>query len=356
MASYLVHRDLNISFYPTHCQLLSSTTCFRELTNSSGNVYMPPHPQRCTQLGNVAQGRQGKVTTDHGFGLRSLEPPGTTPVSENLFRKMSTYKFGSDPKSNTLGSTNRQNVIQETNKKRTLLKDSSWIKSKPEEEEEKIKEENFGRSVLNKYKSTEHLDRDNDKEEKTPIHNRFKSDDALDRISLRNTSERGNKSATLERMPMSEPDPINKSRQSWAPSNKTTTTTTTEESKRKSWAPTNRNTTTTTTTTSTETKQVVPTKTDAQKITIYSSDTRTTDKPTKTNFIDSVRSRFEKAEEKPSPPTSPPARNDIRPAYPAKPVPIDSGERRTAVERKQRSQDLDNLIGVSSSNVVNKKG
>ncbi|XP_073470446.1 sciellin isoform X48 [Aquarana catesbeiana] len=271
---------------------------------------------------------------------------------------MSTYtfnKFGSDAKSNTLGSVSRDNVIQDVNKRRTLLKDSSWIKTRPEDEEDKMKEENFGKSLLNRYKSQENLDKANDKEEKTSIHNRFKSDDALDRISLRNTSERGNKSATLERMPMSESDPINK-RQSWAPSNKTTTTTTTtttEESKRKSWAPTNRNTTITTTT---ETKPAVPSKPDGQKITIYSSDTRTTDMPTRTNFIDSARSRFEKTEEKPSLPTSPPARIDSRPAYPSKPVILDSGERRSAVDRKQRSQDLDNLIDVSSSRVVKSKG
>ncbi|XP_040197353.1 sciellin isoform X13 [Rana temporaria] len=270
---------------------------------------------------------------------------------------MSTYtfnKYGSDAKSNTLGSVSRENVIQDVNKRRTLLKDSSWIKSRPEDEEDKMKEENFGKSLLNKYKSQENLDKDNDKEEKATIHNRFKSDDALDRISLRNTSERGNKSATLERMPMSESDTINK-RQSWAPSNKTTTTTTTttEESKRKSWAPTNRNTTITTTT---ETKPAVSSKPDGQKITIYSSDARTTDMPTRTNFIDSARSRFEKTEEKPSPPTSPPARIGNRPAYPSKPVTSDSGERRSAVERKQRSQDLDNLIDVSSSRVVKSKG
>ncbi|XP_072266999.1 sciellin isoform X8 [Pyxicephalus adspersus] len=269
---------------------------------------------------------------------------------------MSTYsfnKFGNaNAKSNTLGSVNRQDVIQEANKKRTLLKDSSWIKRQPEEEEEKIKDENFGKSILNRYKSQENLDRDNDKEEKTTIHNRFKSDDALDRISLRNTSERGNKSATLERIPMSEPEPVNKSRQSWAPSNRTTTTTT-EESKRKSWGPTNRSTTTTTTT---ETKPALPNKPDGQKITIYSSDTRTADKPTRTNFIDSARSRFEKTEDKPNLPTSPPARIDSRPPYPTKPVTSDSGERRSTVDRRQRSQDLDNLIEVSSSRVVNNKG
>ncbi|XP_069826764.1 sciellin isoform X1 [Dendropsophus ebraccatus] len=299
--------------------------------------------------------------------------------------KMSTFSFnksGNDAKSNTLGSINRQNVIQETNRRRTLLNDNSWIKNRPEEEEEKIKDENYGKSVLNRYKSQEDLDSGFDKEEKKPIHNRFKSDDALDRIPSRNTFQGGNKAATLERLPMSGPEATNKSeteatnkRQSWAPSNKattTTTTTTTEESKRKSWAPTNRNTTTTTTTTTTnETRQVVPGKPEGQKITISSSDTKVTDKQPRSSFIDSARSRFEKTEEKPSPPTSPRIQNadekpklpprspiaktDGRPSYPSKPVIPEIGERRSAVERKQRSQDIDNLIDVSTSKVASSK-
>ncbi|XP_073520182.1 sciellin isoform X2 [Phyllobates terribilis] len=287
---------------------------------------------------------------------------------------MSTFSFnksGNDAKSNTLGSMNRQNVIQETNKKRTLLKDSSWIKNRPEEEEEKIRDENYGKSVLNRYKSQEDLDSAMDKEDKKPIHNRFRSDDALDRIPSRNTYEGGNKAATLERVPMSGPEATNKSRQSWAPSNKTTTSTTTEESKRKSWTPTNRNSTTTTTTTTTETRQVVPGKPEGQKITIFSSDTRTADKQPRAAFVDSARTRFEKTEEKPSPPTSPriqyvdekpnlPPRSPIakteeRPSYPSKPVTSETGERRSPMERKQRSQDIDNLIEISTSKVASNK-
>ncbi|XP_044141178.1 sciellin isoform X3 [Bufo gargarizans] len=287
---------------------------------------------------------------------------------------MSTYsKPGNDGKSNTLGSMNRQNVIQETNKRRTLLTDNSWIKNRPEEEEEKIRDENFGKSVLSRYKSQDNLDSGTEKDEKKqPIHNRFKSDDALDRIPSRNTFEGGNKAATLERVPMSGTEATNK-RQSWAPSNKTTTTTTTtEESKRKSWAPTNRNSTTTTTTTrTTESRQVVPGKPEGQKITIFSSDTRTTDIQPKSSFIDSARSRFEKNEEKLSPtpspriqnvdekprlpPKSPTAKTDDRPAYPSKPVNPEAGERRSALERKQRSQNIDNLIEVSTSKVSSNK-
>ncbi|XP_068123996.1 sciellin isoform X2 [Hyperolius riggenbachi] len=298
---------------------------------------------------------------------------------------MSTYTFnksGNDSKSNTLGSMTRQNVIQETSKRRSFLTDNSWIKSRPEEEEEKIKDENFGRAILNRYKSQDGLERDNDNDEdRQTIHNRFKSDDALDRIPLRNTSERGSKAATLERMPMSGPDTTNK-RYSMGPGDKltttSTTTTTTDDSKRKSWGPTNRgtsSTTTTTTTTTSENKPAVPGKQETQKITIYSSDSRAADKPTRTSFIDTARSRFEKADEKPSVPTSPPpkfeirteekpkvtplsptARTNDRPPFPAKPVVTDNGERRTTVDRKQRSKDLENLIEVSSSKVVSNKG
>ncbi|KAG8586252.1 hypothetical protein GDO81_005315 [Engystomops pustulosus] len=288
---------------------------------------------------------------------------------------MSTYSFnksGNDGKSSTLGSMNREHVIQETNKRRTLLNDNSWIKKRPEEEEEKIKDENFGKSVLSRYKSQEDLDSGMEKEDKKPIHNRFRSDDALDRIPSRNTFEGGNKATTLERVPISGPEVTNKSRQSWAPSNKTSTTTTTvEESKRKSWAPTNRNTSTTTTTTTTETRQVVPGKADGQKITITSSDTRTVDKQPRASFVDSARSRFEKTEEKPSPPTSPrvinadekpklPPKSPIAktadyPSYPSKPILTETGERRSPLERKQRSQDIDNLIDISSSKVASTK-
>ncbi|KAG9492136.1 hypothetical protein GDO78_000575 [Eleutherodactylus coqui] len=110
-------------------------------------------------------------------------------------------KSGNEAKSNTLGSMNRANVIQEANKRRTLLQDNSWIKTRPEDEDGKIKDVNFGKTVLNRYKSEEDLD-SIDKEEKTSIHSRFKSDNALDRIPSRNAYEAGHKAATLERVPM----------------------------------------------------------------------------------------------------------------------------------------------------------
>ncbi|XP_053563876.1 sciellin isoform X49 [Bombina bombina] len=287
---------------------------------------------------------------------------------------MSAYNYnkspGNDSKSFTLGSVNRQQVMQETNKRRTLLQDNSWIK-KRQEEEDKQKDENFGKTILSHYKSQDNLDRDNALEDTKPIHNRFKSDDALDRISLKNTSERGNKAATLERLPWSGSADTENKRQSWTPGNRTTTTTTTEETKRKSWAPSSKASTTTTTTT--ETKQVtLPTKQDGQKITIYSSEVNTTDKPTRGSLVDSARSRFEKTEEKsklPPLPVSPPAKTDLRvgekpkllprsppakieerPSYPTntKLSATEASERRSTGERKQRSQDLDNLIEVSS--------
>ncbi|CAH2223768.1 sciellin isoform X1 [Pelobates cultripes] len=286
---------------------------------------------------------------------------------------------GNESKSATLGSVNRQNVIQEANRRRTLLQDNSWIKNRPEEEEEKIRDENYGKNVLSRYKSQDDLDRDTDKGDTKPIHNRFKSDDALDRISLKHTPERGNRSATLERVPKS--DESDGKRQSWSPGNRTastTTTTTTEENKRQSWAPSNR-----TSITTTETKRSsLPTKQEGQKITIYSSDERTSDKPVRSSLIDSARSRFEKSDDKPKlPPTSPtsplpktdlrfqntedkpkvvprvsPAKTDEKPTYPTKPAVSQTGERRTVVERRQRSQDIDHLIDVTTTRTSSSKG
>ncbi|KAM4795977.1 sciellin [Rhinophrynus dorsalis] len=266
---------------------------------------------------------------------------------------MATFSFnrspGNDSKSSTLGSINRQHVIQETNKRRTLLTDNSWIKNRPAEEEEKIKDENYGKSVLNRYKSQDNLDsREDESKETKPLHNRFKSDDALDRISLRNTSDRGSKAATLERVPISGTSEYENKRQSWTPGNKTTTTTITDESKRKSWTPTNKSSFTTT-----ETKPVtLPSKQEGQKITVYSSDVSTKDKPTRSNLVDSTRSRFEKPEEKPKlPPSSisPSAKSDTRPSYAAKPAVTESNQRRSTLERKQREDELDDLIEFSQN-------
>uniref|UniRef100_A0A8C5LNR5 Sciellin n=1 Tax=Leptobrachium leishanense TaxID=445787 RepID=A0A8C5LNR5_9ANUR len=345
---------------------------------------------------------------------------------------------GNESKSATLGSGSKQSAIQDANKKRTLLKDSSWIKSRPENDEEKPKDENYGKNILSRYKSQDDLDRDTENGDTKPIHNRFKSDDALDRISLKNTSERGNRSATLERFPTSENTEPESKRQPWPPGNKTTTpteetkkqpvlpgnrttttTTTTEETKKQPWTSSNRNVTTTETTQSS-----LPGKQDGQKITIYSSDSRTSDKP-RSNLIDSTRTRFEKTEEKPKPPPTPtspvpktdirspntenksfvmpklspvkvdekspntenksfvmpklspvkidekpqtnvdkpyvtprlsPAKTEDKPSYPVKPPASQPGERRSVVERKQRSQDIDNLIDVTSTRKSSNKG
>ncbi|GAA6224069.1 sciellin [Lates japonicus] len=54
-------------------------------------------------------------------------------------------------------STSSSQVIEDTTKKSSLLKDNSWIK-KPDDEDEAVdRDPNFGRSVLSRYKSNETL-------------------------------------------------------------------------------------------------------------------------------------------------------------------------------------------------------
>ncbi|XP_041440238.1 sciellin isoform X11 [Xenopus laevis] len=167
----------------------------------------------------------------------------------SFFRKSS----GNEAKSATLGSVSRQNVIQDTNKRRSLLQDNSWIKNRPTEEENKSKDENFGKNILSHYKSQDNLDRPAEDEGTNRIHNRFKSDDALDS----DKSEYENK------------------RQSWTPGSRTTATTTSTEDKRKSWTPLNKSTITTT-----ETKHI----------------NQPTDKSTTASWIDSAKTRNQNIE------------------------------------------------------------
>eukprot|EP00079_Xenopus_tropicalis_P033377 XP_017947148.1 PREDICTED: sciellin isoform X7 [Xenopus tropicalis] len=233
----------------------------------------------------------------------------------------SNASSGNESKSATLGSVSRQNVIQDTNKRRTLLQDSSWIKNRPTEEEEKSREENFGKSILNRYKSQDNLDRPEEDDAPKRIHNRFKSDDALDRIPLKNTSERGNKAATLERLPVSEKSEYEKKRQSWTPGSRTTTTTTTIEDKRKSWAPLNRSTITTT-----ETKPF----------------NQSTDKSATSSWVDSAKSSSEKPKVVPRSPT---ANTDNRNQNIDKFVEVSS----TTIKSTKGTDELDNLIDIKPS-------
>ncbi|KAG8452230.1 hypothetical protein GDO86_004143 [Hymenochirus boettgeri] len=257
---------------------------------------------------------------------------------------MSNYRAGApagkkkkESKCSTLGSVNRQHVMQETNKRRSLLQDNSWIKRRPEEEEveEKMKDENYGKSILNRYKSQENLDRSNEEQGPKIIHNRFKSDDALDRISSKSTSEGGNQLASLERKPVSGKSEYDSKRQSWTPGSRTTTTTTstttTTEDKRKSWTPTSRSIVTTTETTHT----------------IQSSD-----KPTTTNWFDSAKSRFEKSEQKlPPSPSSSLVKNDSRNTDELDSL---SEMKSSPVKENNRTDELNNLIDIKPTTLKGK--
>ncbi|XP_013920065.1 PREDICTED: sciellin [Thamnophis sirtalis] len=115
---------------------------------------------------------------------------------------MSTFTVGkpkhnkNETKNASLAMKSRQQVINEVNKRRTLLQDNSWIKKKPEEEGTN---ENYGRVVLNQYKSQENLHRNMEAEddEKT-ILNRYRSDTTLDRIPGRSDTNKVNTSPVLD--------------------------------------------------------------------------------------------------------------------------------------------------------------
>ncbi|XP_019466154.1 sciellin isoform X2 [Meleagris gallopavo] len=120
----------------------------------------------------------------------------------------------SDKKSPSVAIKSRQQANHDVNKRRTLLQDNSWIKKRPEEESA---DENYGRAVLNQYKSQDSLHRSaNEKEDQKTALGRYRSDTNLDRIC---DIDKINKSPTLNNK--------QNSRQSWMPppvsSNKTMT-------------------------------------------------------------------------------------------------------------------------------------
>ncbi|XP_053521435.1 sciellin isoform X3 [Artibeus jamaicensis] len=100
--------------------------------------------------------------------------------------------------STTRGTTQRQQGFLEVNKRRTFLQDSSWIKSRPEEE----RDENYGRVVLNRHNSQDALDRNtNERNELKATLSRYRSDDTLDRISDRRDAAKTYKANALDNQP-----------------------------------------------------------------------------------------------------------------------------------------------------------
>ncbi|XP_062422842.1 sciellin isoform X1 [Rhea pennata] len=135
----------------------------------------------------------------------------------------------SDNKSPSVAIKSRLQVIQDINKRRTLLQDNSWIKKRSEEESA---DENYGRAVLNQYKSQDslHSSSTNEKEDQKSMLGRYKSDTTLDRIPAR-SDDKINKFTTL--------DNKQSNRQSWTPAASSTNTAATSpiKKKRQSWMP-----------------------------------------------------------------------------------------------------------------------
>ncbi|NXM72778.1 SCEL protein, partial [Serilophus lunatus] len=131
-----------------------------------------------------------------------------------------------DKKSPSVAIKSRQQATHDINKRRTLLQDNSWIKKRPEEESA---DENYGRAVLNQYKSQDSLHSSTN--EKETVLGRYRSDTTLDRIPDRRDINDVNKSPALN-------DKQN-SRQSWTPDAASTNTTATSpiKKKRQSWMP-----------------------------------------------------------------------------------------------------------------------
>ncbi|NXK10424.1 SCEL protein, partial [Herpetotheres cachinnans] len=132
-------------------------------------------------------------------------------------------------KSPSVAIKSRQQSTHDINKRRTLLQDNSWIKKRPEEESA---DENYGRAVLNQYKSQDSLHSStNEKEDQKAVLGRYRSDTTLDRIPARSDIDKINTSPALNNK--------QSNRQSWTPSaaSENTAATSPIKKKRQSWMP-----------------------------------------------------------------------------------------------------------------------
>ncbi|NXP24312.1 SCEL protein, partial [Scytalopus superciliaris] len=158
-----------------------------------------------------------------------------------------------DKKSPSVAVKSRQQAAHDINKRRTLLQDNSWIKKRPEEESA---DENYGRAVLNQYKSQDSLHSSaNEKEDQTAVLGRYRSDTTLDRIPARSNIDKVHESPTLNNK--------QNNRQSWTPNALPTNTAATSsiKKKRQSWMPPPVS-SSKTTTQAEETKQTTPENSD----------------------------------------------------------------------------------------------
>ncbi|NXY70432.1 SCEL protein, partial [Glareola pratincola] len=146
-----------------------------------------------------------------------------------IFIFKTRFSAFADNKSPSVAIKSRQQANHDINKRRTLLQDNSWIKKRPEEESA---DENYGRAVLNQYKSQDSLhSTTNEKEDHKAVLGRYRSDTTLDRIPDRNDTDKINQSPTLSNK--------QSNRQSWTPNASSTNTAVTSpiKKKRQSWMP-----------------------------------------------------------------------------------------------------------------------
>ncbi|XP_053168484.1 sciellin [Hemicordylus capensis] len=251
---------------------------------------------------------------------------------------MATFSVGKsshnkeDTKNASIAMKSRQQVINEVNKRRTLLQDNSWIKKRAEEENT---DENYGKVVLNQYKSQDSLHRDPDeKDDQKALLSRYRSDSTLDRISGKSDADKANKLPTLDGRHSNNKEsgisgnadtatsPVKKKRQSWMPppvsSQKPRVDDT--EQKRHSWTPSN-----TAAAVAINNKNTSSTsdKPGGPKMTIYSSEAITSPNDV---VNDQPRTR------------------QVCPAKPSE----SNADRSSTTEKIGRNQDLDNLIKVKA--------
>uniref|UniRef100_A0A452HDX2 LIM zinc-binding domain-containing protein n=1 Tax=Gopherus agassizii TaxID=38772 RepID=A0A452HDX2_9SAUR len=210
---------------------------------------------------------------------------------------MSTFTTGkSSP--NQSGKSRQQVVHDDNSKRRTLLQDSSWIKKRPEEE-----------SNLN------------EKEDQKVLLCQYRSDTTLDRISDTRDADKANNSPPL--------DNRTNNRQSWTPSNTSTTTTTASpvKHKRQSWMP--------------------PPVSGYKNATVTVENKGQSRTPLDTTTTTTVDTRRIASSENPEGP-----KMQVSPTKPG----ISVTERRITTERTTRSQDLDNLKKNPTTHTNNKGG
>nr|XP_009668577.1 PREDICTED: sciellin [Struthio camelus australis] len=226
-----------------------------------------------------------------------------------------------DNKSPSVAIKSRQQVIQDINKRRTLLQDNSWIKKRSEEESA---DENYGRAVLNQYKSQDslHSSSINEKEDQKALLGRYRSDTTLDRMPARSDADKINTFPAL--------DNKQSNRQSWTPTTSSPNTAATSpiKKKRQSWMPPPVSSCKTTTDT-VETKETTSENSEAPTMTAFSSE-QVTPQKSKTDMVNQAIARGKDLEE--------------------------ITEIKSAAHKNERDQDLGDHTEIKPAGAQRKKG